>query len=160
MRTLCLTLRTDTDFLAAGGQEGYAWNIVRSEADELLLRHAESSGANVFESTKVNSIEFVNDNTVESLDGHDGLNPGRPVSASWSRKDGSSGTIAFKYILDASGRHGIMSTKYLKNRTFNQSLKNIANWAYWKDGGIYEPGTHKEGSPYFEALKGKQPVLS
>jgi hypothetical protein len=42
-------------------------------------------------------------------------NPGRSVSASWSRKDGTSGTINFDYLVDGSGRNGIISTKYLKN---------------------------------------------
>lgn len=43
--------------------------------------------------------------------------PGHPVSATWTRKkDGTSGVIKFDYIVDASGRAGIMSTKYLKHR--------------------------------------------
>jgi hypothetical protein len=53
------------------------------------------------------------------------------VSAAWTRKeDGTSGVIKFDYIVDASGRMGIMSTKYLKNRHFNQGLKNVASWGY------------------------------
>jgi hypothetical protein len=81
--------------------------------------------------------------------------PGRPVSANWSRNDGSSGLVTFEYLIDASGRQGLVSTKYLKNRKFNQSLKNIANWGYWTGSGSYGIGTHKEGAPYFEALKGR-----
>ncbi|GLA43656.1 hypothetical protein AnigIFM63309_001587 [Aspergillus niger] len=80
------------------------------------------------------------------------LNPGRPVSVTWVRKDGSSGSIALKYLVDASGRNGILSTKYLKNRKFNDNFKNVANWAYWKTDNLYGLGTHMEGSPYFEAL--------
>jgi flavin-dependent dehydrogenase len=120
--------------------------VVRSEADELLFKHAASCGARTFDATKVDAVEF------EEGDG-DKSNPGRPVSASWKRKDGTSGTISFKYIVDASGRYGLLSTKYLKNRKFNQNLKNIANWAYWKGGGTYGVGTHKAGSPFFEALQ-------
>ena len=81
-------------------------------------------------------------------------NPGRPVSASWSRKDGSSGVIEFEYLVDASGRAGLVSTKYLKNRKNNQALKNIANWGYWKGAGKYGQGTSREGVPFFEALTG------
>jgi hypothetical protein len=40
--------------------------------------------------------------------------------------------IKFEYLIDASGRNGIKSNKYLKNRSFNEGLKNIANWTYWK----------------------------
>lgn len=57
--------------------------------------------------------------------------------------------------MDASGRHGILGTKYLKNRKFNDNFKNAALWAYWKSDNVYGPGTHMEGAPYFEALDGK-----
>jgi flavine halogenase len=49
---------------------------------------------------------------------------GRPISASYTRGE-ESGTISFEYVIDASGRAGIMSTKYLKNRKFNESLKYV-----------------------------------
>lgn len=57
--------------------------------------------------------------------------------------------------MDASGRRGILSTKYLKNRSFNDNFKNTANWAYWKSDNLYGTGTHMHGSPYFEALDGE-----
>jgi hypothetical protein len=47
-----------------------------------------------------------------------------------------------------------MSNRYLKNRRFNASLKNVAMWAYWRNTGVYARGTTAEGSPYFEALSG------
>ncbi|KAM0541624.1 hypothetical protein ACHAPJ_013172 [Fusarium lateritium] len=143
-----------TDFLAAGGPDGYAWNLLRSESDDLLFRHAGACGAHTFDETKVDTIDF------EQHTGgtHHGLkdnpeSPGRPVSATWSRKDGTSGTVDFQYLVDASGRRGILSTKYLQNRKFNQNFKNVANWAYWKSDNIYGPGTHMEGAPYFEGLE-------
>ncbi|KAI1297501.1 FAD/NAD(P)-binding domain-containing protein [Xylaria venustula] len=132
--------------VTSGGPEGYAWNVIRSESDEILFKHAGACGAKTFDETKVISIEFSppcpTDQTM-----------GRPVSATWARKDGSSGTIAVDYIVDASGRNGLISTKYLKNRTYNKGLKNMANWGYWKGGGVYGIGTHREGAPYFEALQ-------
>jgi hypothetical protein len=64
--------------------------------------------------------------------------------------------VKFDYLIDASGRAGLVSTKYLKNRRYNQGLKNVASWAYWTGGGTYGVGTHKVGAPYFEALKGKE----
>ncbi|KAI4102884.1 MAG: hypothetical protein L6R37_004146 [Teloschistes peruensis] len=140
---------TYTDFISAGGPGGYAWNVVRSEADELLFKHAAECGVKTFDETKVASIEFA------WLDPA-AIDPqplGRPVSATWTRKDGSSGTISMDYIVDASGRNGLISTKYLKNRNYNKGLKNVASWGYWKQGGVHGVGTHKEGAPYFEALK-------
>ncbi|KAI0842124.1 hypothetical protein F5Y06DRAFT_306973 [Hypoxylon sp. FL0890] len=139
---------TYTDFVAAGGPNGYAWNVIRSEGDELLFRHAAECGVKTFDETKVVSIDFQKDDRSISPN-----NVGRPVSVTWARKDGNSGSISLEYLVDASGRAGLVSTKYLKNRSYNQGLKNIASWGYWKGGGIYGVGTYKEGSPYFEALK-------
>ncbi|KAI2627784.1 hypothetical protein GGR54DRAFT_636906 [Hypoxylon sp. NC1633] len=142
-----------TDFVAAGGSQGYAYNVVRSEADEIIFRHAGKSGARIFDGVKVQSLEFeqcsINDPSGEIP------NPGRPVSAAWACKEnGTSGTINFDYLVDASGRAGIMSTKYLKNRKYNEGtqLKNVATWGYWENGGTYGVGTYREGCPYFEAL--------
>lgn len=108
----------------------------------MLLRHAAEQGAQVFEGTKVLSLTF---------DGEPSSS--RPRSAEWQRKDGSSGTISFDYLIDASGRIGLMSTKYLRNRTYNKSLKNIATWGYWSNCGVYEEGTARADVPYFEALQ-------
>ncbi|KAL3476354.1 FAD/NAD(P)-binding domain-containing protein [Aspergillus californicus] len=128
-----------TDFIAANGPNGYAWNFVRAESDELMFRHSAKCGANVFDGVKVTAIDFSVDR--------------RPVSANWERKsDGSTGTIDFEYLIDASGRAGLVSTKYLKNRKFNEGLRNNANWGYWRGAGKYALGTEKEGQPLFEAL--------
>ncbi|KAF8653329.1 hypothetical protein AX16_004029 [Volvariella volvacea WC 439] len=152
-----------TDFVALGHNNS-AWNVVRSDFDHLLLSHARSSGASVYEQTRVTSIDF-------SLD-----DPLRPISVSWthtppptplsppaspiltwrsfpSAESASiTGQTKFSYLIDATGRAGIMSTRYLKNRHFNMSLKNIAVWGYWRGTGAYGVGTPREGAPYFEAL--------
>ncbi|KAK8134770.1 tryptophan halogenase domain-containing protein [Apiospora sp. TS-2023a] len=147
---------TYTDFIAAGGKGGYAWNVIRSEADDLLFQHATECGVKTFDATKVTSIEFHSQGQDQGREQEGCTGPrslGRPVAATWSRKDGSTGTIDIEYLVDASGRAGLVSTKYLKNRHFNQGLKNVASWGYWKGGGVHGVGTHKEGAPYFEALK-------
>ena len=119
-----------------------------------MFKHAGKSGVKTFDGVKVNTVDFV------PLDGKNGTtdsespDPGRPVSATWSRKDGSSGVVKFEYLIDASGRAGLMSTKYLKNRRYNQGLKNIAMWGYWEGAGQYGVGTAREAQPYFEALQG------
>ena len=79
---------------------------------------------------------------------------GRPISATWKRKDGTTGSIKFDYLVDGSGRAGIVSTKYMKNRKFNQGLKNVASWGYWKATGQYAEGTKRQNEPFFEALTG------
>ncbi|KAF5379550.1 hypothetical protein D9757_009275 [Collybiopsis confluens] len=130
-----------TDFVAIG-QENSSWNVIRSEFDDLMLKHSRICGASVFEQTKALSIGFSDEK--------------RPTSVSWSsspEKESRSyqGTTNFKYLIDASGRAGLMSTQYLNNRHFNKSLKNVAVWGYWKNVGSYGVGTSREGAPYFEA---------
>ena len=132
----------DTDFVALG-HDNAAWNVVRSEFDHLLLEHAASLGAKVYENTKVISLEFDENE--------------KPVSAKYvhrSSSDTLEGVIAFGYLVDATGRAGLMSTKYLKNRRFTESLKNIATWGYWAGTGTYGEGTARAGAPWFEALTG------
>ncbi|KAF8524134.1 putative halogenase [Hysterangium stoloniferum] len=134
-----------TDFIALDPNNG-AWNVVRSEFDELLLRHAESCGVSVFEQVKVTSIQFeASDPTL------------RPIAACYENKSTSSvpasGKITFDYLVDASGRMGIMSQKYLKNRKFNKSLNNVAVWGYWTGCQRYAPGTNRENAIWVEALQ-------
>ena len=141
----------DTDFVQAAGPGNYAWNIIRSEADSLLFEHARESGAKAFDGVKVTEIKF---NPQKEGSGNDRL--GRPISAVWQSKSESiSGTIAFDYLVDATGRTGLLSTKYLKNREYNTSLKNIALWGYWKNADVYGAGSDRENVPYFEALTGE-----
>ncbi|VDC04875.1 unnamed protein product [Peniophora sp. CBMAI 1063] len=117
------------------------WNAVRSEFDHALLQYAAECGVRVFENTKVTALCF-----------DDAEQPERPTACNWKTKDGSEGLVRFKWVVDASGRAGILSTQYLHNRKFNTSLKNVACWGYWKDGAAYAPGTEREGAPWFEAL--------
>ena len=83
---------------------------MRSEFDEILLRHAEESGATVLEEHKVTEILF----------GPDGdSNPaGRPVSARFTCPAGE-GIVHFDYLVDASGRNGMMSTKVRRSASCN-----------------------------------------
>jgi hypothetical protein len=156
-----LTIWEDTDFLAAGGPNNYSWNVIRSQADEMLFRHAAKSGAKTFEGVKVLSVGFDQNTANGGTDDPSSDGPSRPVSASWQKKaDGSSGTINFDYIVDATGRNGLLNTKYLKNRTYNKALKNVANWAYFTGAGKYGTGTTRENSPFFEALRGMTAALA
>lgn len=134
------------------------------------MNHARTSGASVYELTKVTSISFCSTDS------------SKPVSVTWTHtplptpisppsspstsntdkpsqgQDGPlsiTGTTTFDYLIDATGRAGIMSTQYLKNRYFNVSLKNVAFWGYWVDVGSYGVGTSRHGAPWFEALTGE-----
>lgn len=121
---------------------------VRSEADEMLLRHAGKLGAKIIEETKVSSLVFEGDPATT-----------RPTAAKWTNAQGKSGTIEFDYLVDASGRRGIMSTTYLKNRRVNEAFRNLAFWGYWKGCNMYQPGTTRENAPYFESLQGRRSFI-
>ncbi|KAK4494542.1 hypothetical protein PRZ48_013898 [Zasmidium cellare] len=137
-----------TDFSATLGLGGFSWNVVRSEADEMIFRHAAKCGAKMFENTKIDTLSFEPDSDSRFSSDDYLANPGRPVAATWSRKNGMTGTISFDHLIDASGRYGLMCNKYLKNRRFNQGLKNIANWTYWKGAKRHDD----KNSPLFEGL--------
>ncbi|KAL2845941.1 hypothetical protein BJY01DRAFT_234761 [Aspergillus pseudoustus] len=164
-----------TDFVAAGGPEGYTWNMIRSEADEMLFRHAGKSGAKIFDGVRVTEVQFDPVDATTALaatttTNGDDRSAGtdfqfrRPVSASYVRKGdvedsagekstpGVAGTITFDYLVDATGRAGILSTRYLKSRRYTKALKNVAHWAYYRNAGKYARGTPRENSPFFEAL--------
>ncbi|KAF9524017.1 FAD binding domain-containing protein [Crepidotus variabilis] len=161
-----------TDFVALG-MDNNAWNVVRADFDSMLLNHARSVNASVYEQTKVEAVTF-------SLS-----DPNRPVSVKWAHTPppmppsppaspsnfrfsnlfsssppvGRSspqatieGETSFDYLIDATGRTGVLSTRYFKNRHFNASLKNVAFWGYWRNVGRYGVGSQREGAPWFEAL--------
>nr|D7PI14.1 RecName: Full=Flavin-dependent halogenase gsfI; AltName: Full=Griseofulvin synthesis protein I [Penicillium aethiopicum]ADI24948.1 GsfI [Penicillium aethiopicum] len=142
-----------TDFIRANGPNGYSWNVVRSESDEILFRHATKSGAKTFENVSLKSVNFEPYENDKFTSQDKLTNPGRPVSAEWKTKDGCSGTISFDYLVDATGRVGILSTKYLKNRKFNESFRNIAMWGYFKGNIPPSPGTDRENQPISEGMR-------
>jgi flavin-dependent dehydrogenase len=102
----------------ATGTGQYGFQVVRSELDHLLLEHSRDSGACVHQPYDVTGLEFEGK---------------RPCAANWKeRSSGKTGRLSFRYLVDASGRAGLMTTKYLKNRRFNESFQNVAIWGYWR----------------------------
>ncbi|KAH9940367.1 FAD/NAD(P)-binding domain-containing protein [Epithele typhae] len=161
-----------TDFVAIGATNN-AWNVVRSEFDHLLLDHAASSGAHVYQQTRVLDILFDHQPSPSSPVAHSPPSPSpsrrrnsvvdfaspsdispssQPTSVIYQTAFGSKHELTFDYLVDASGRAGLMSSKYLRNRKFCNSLKNVAVWGYWKNTAKYGEGTDRENAPFFEAL--------
>ncbi|MAT40790.1 MAG: FAD-binding protein [Anaerolineaceae bacterium] len=110
------------NFGELSGDATYAYQVTRAEFDEMLINHAAEQGAFVFQETEVRSLEF---------DGE------RPVRASWIRKSNNGtplqGTIEFDFMIDASGRNGLMANHYLNNRKYHQVFQNVGVWGYWKN---------------------------
>lgn len=130
-----------TNFVAQD-PKNYSWNVTRAESDVLMLRHSENCGALVFEETKVLSFDFEGDGDAR-----------RPVAAHWKTKSGETGKISFDFVVDASGRAGLLSTRAFNTRVYNSHLKNVASWGYWRGAGSYaSEDPVRKGSPFFEAL--------
>lgn len=111
------------NFGELAGNNTYAFQVIRSEFDQFMLEHARSQGVQVFEGIEVRSVDFDGD---------------RPISAGWYHKSSdngspSQGNICFEYLIDASGRDGVIANHYLKNRRYHKVFQNIAVWGYWKD---------------------------
>jgi len=96
----------------------YGFQVIRSEFDQLLLEHARSQGVTVIEGTEIQDVSFDGD---------------RPRAATWSRAIGvpANGSISFDYLIDASGRAGLLAVRYRKNRYYHQAFRNVALWGYW-----------------------------
>ncbi len=103
-------------------RHAYSYQVIRSQFDHLLLEHAKTQGVQVFEGTEIRHLSFDGD---------------RPRSATWSQRVGGheTGEISFDYLIDASGRAGLIAMHYLKNRHYHQAFQNVAIWGYWKDAG-------------------------
>jgi flavin-dependent dehydrogenase len=133
--------------------------VVRSEFDDILFQHARECGTKVFDGVKVNALQFEVSGSQNCQDSGEETNLGHPVSATWTDRKKTSGTIYFKYLVDATGRAGLVSTKYMKNRRYNEGLKNIATWGYFEGTGTYGIGTPGEGGPFFPRLQGRSKIL-
>ena len=106
------------DFGELRGRYQHSYQVPRAEFDHLLLEHATDQGVRVFEGTNVRDIVY---------DGE------RPVAAQWEHlASGEIGETRFDHVIDASGRAGIVATRYLNNRRYNDMFRNVAVWGYWE----------------------------
>jgi flavin-dependent dehydrogenase len=122
--------RWSLDFGELRGRHGYSFQVERAVFDNLLLRHAQAQGAAVFERHEVTSLE---------------ISEGRPRAAEWRNAAAETGKMTFDYLIDASGRHGIISTKYLRNRRLHKVFQNVAAWGYWESVRCEEDG-YRDGA--------------
>ena len=111
----------------------YSYQVSRADFDQILLEHAKSQGVTVLEGAEVKRFKFDND---------------RPRAAVWSPSGQEDRTrereIGFDYLIDASGRAGVMTTRHLRARRYHEVFKNIAIWGYW--GGAKKLPVGPEGA--------------
>jgi flavin-dependent dehydrogenase len=115
------------------GGNTYSFQVDRSEFDRQLLDHAASQGVKVFQGVEVREICF-DENTK------------RPVAAVVAERMGTGETaeIAFDFLVDASGRTGLMASRYMHNRHYHEAFKNVGVWGYWENARHFEG--KKEGA--------------
>ncbi|MCP2330174.1 NAD(P)/FAD-dependent oxidoreductase [Actinoalloteichus caeruleus] len=106
----------DLPFSHLDGIDKYSWQVERSEFDKILLDHSRSVGARVIEEASVRDVQFDGD---------------RAVAARY-RVGGEERHVDFDFVVDASGRAGVLSRQRFRNRRFHEVFKNIGVWSYWK----------------------------
>jgi flavin-dependent dehydrogenase len=109
------------DFGELSGQHVYSFQVERAAFDHLLLEHAKTQGVEVFEGYEVTSIDWQD---------------GRSHQVSWRAEGGEgggeTGVTQFDFLVDASGRNGLIGTRYRKNRVYHKAFRNVAIWGYWE----------------------------
>ncbi len=108
-----------------------AYQVKRAEFDDLLLRHAESSGAEVREQTAVEDVLFEGGRAV-----------GIRLRGAGGKGDGAPEEIRARVVVDASGQGAFLSRK-LGLRSFDPKLKRAALFAHYE--GIRWPEESRPG---------------
>ena len=97
------------------GGRPYAYHVLRSEFDHILLRHAVGLGVEVREGHRVHEIRYDGVSHVVAVD--DG---------------GASLRATARYVIDASGQHALLGRRD-RLREFNPFFKNLAVFGYFAD---------------------------
>lgn len=105
-----------------------SWQVDRADFDQVLLEHAETQGVQVTQGAQVKAVTFDGD---------------RAVGARWAL-DGRSHGAEFDFVVDASGRAGVLCAQHFKNRQAHDVFRNVAIWGYYQGGSLL-PGTPSGG---------------
>ncbi|MFG2004733.1 NAD(P)/FAD-dependent oxidoreductase [Spirillospora sp. NPDC048911] len=103
--------------------DAHSWQVHRAEFDHELLRNAADQGAKIVEGATVKRIVFED---------------GRAVAAEWVHRDDPENVrvTEFDFLVDASGRTGVLTKGHFDNRQQHDVFQNVATWSYWKDAEI------------------------
>lgn len=119
------------------GEDIRSWQVDRDDFDDVLLRHAASQGAHVTQGAAVKRVTFAGD---------------RAVGAEWMH-NGTTHRRGFDFVVDASGRAGVLSAQQLRNRQAHEVFRNVAIWGYYP-GGTLLPGTPPGGIDVISSPEG------
>ena len=126
------------------GYKRPALHVERDLFDDLLLRHAESCGAQVVEQTAVISVDFAD--------------PSAPKVHYNDRRGGSSspGEIACKYVVDASGHNVVLAKQFGTRVIVGRGQQEFMSlWGYYENSRYVGADGKSYGS---ECLPGVKPV--
>lgn len=99
----------------------HAFHVVRSQFDEILLRHAQKQGAEVREGV-----------TVEDIEGEG------PFVVHARAENGDAIRVECAHVVDASGQNAILGRRE-RLREFNPFFKNLALWSYYEGAARLDP---------------------
>ncbi|WP_327120491.1 FAD-dependent oxidoreductase [Nocardia sp. NBC_01730] len=103
--------------------EAWSWQVDRAAFDNILLRNASEQGAEVIEQATVKNVLFDGD---------------RPTAVEWTGPvDDRIRTTEFDFLVDASGRDGLLSKRHFGMRHQHPAFRNIAIWSYWKGAHLH-----------------------
>ncbi|WP_405088091.1 NAD(P)/FAD-dependent oxidoreductase [Microbispora sp. NBC_01389] len=108
------------DWSATFGPEVRSWQVDRADFDKVLLDHAADQGAEVIQGARVRRVRFADS---------------RACAAEWEYK-GTTATEEFDFLVDASGRAGVLSVQHLRNRKPHDIFRNVAIWGYYRGGAL------------------------
>ncbi|XVQ07007.1 NAD(P)/FAD-dependent oxidoreductase [Spirillospora sp. CA-255316] len=111
------------------GSNVSSWQVERDDFDKILLDHAAEQGVRVIQGAEVDKVRFAGD---------------RPTAVEWRDPSGDRQVTAFDHLVDASGRAGVLSAQYFRNRRRHEVFRNVAIWGYWR-GGTTLPNTPRGG---------------
>jgi flavin-dependent dehydrogenase len=102
------------------GEDIRSWQVDRGDFDQVLLEHAAEQGAEVVQGAVVKGIDFDGDRAVAA----------RAIC------DGEPRTLGFDFVVDASGRTGVLAARQFKNRRQHDVFRNVAIWGYYQGGEL------------------------
>jgi flavin-dependent dehydrogenase len=109
----------------------YGYQVERGPFDKMLLDNASEHGVDVREQHRV--VDFTIDDSGVS-------------TVVYRRTDtGETGTATARWLVDASGQGGLV-TKRLHTQEWDEYLKNMAVWSYWK--GAKRPDGEDAGNTF------------
>jgi len=118
-------------------------HVERDIFDEILLDHAQSCGATIFDQVIVKNVDF-----------SDMLKP----MVSFTDKRGETnteGVIQCQYVIDASGHSSFLASKLDTRQSINSGLKFLSLWGYFSNSS-YLGADQQSHSP--DSLKDMPPV--